>query len=176
MSVNIVVPELGESVVEATVGRWLKQEGEAVKVGEPVVELETDKVNLEVGAEKEGVLTRITRQQGEDVKIGDVLGVIDESAQAVQTKPEAQPESVPAPKAPEPIVASAPAAPQQTAPRPEQPQPAADTTRATPIARKVAEDRGVDLSQVAPTGPSSRVMRSDVERYASQGTQRGAIP
>ncbi len=183
MTVNILVPELGESVVEATVGRWLKREGEAVRVGEPVVELETDKVNLEVGAEKEGVLSRITRQQGEDVKIGDVLGVIDDAAQATQPKP-AQPE-VPveaksAVKAQEPVAAPPTTpAPSPAAPKVEQPQPAAEPTRATPIARKVAEDRGVDLSQVQATGPSSRVMRSDVERYASQvipGTTQGTTP
>src|SRR5258708_5820510 len=80
MPVNIVVPELGESIVEATVGRWLKQEGDHVRVGEAVVELETDKVNLEVGADKDGVLGKIVRQKGEDVKIGDVLGVIEEAS------------------------------------------------------------------------------------------------
>lgn len=79
MSIKIVVPPLGESVVEATVGRWLKTEGERVSAGETLVELETDKVNLEVGAERDGVLTRIEHKAGDDVKIGDVLGVIEES-------------------------------------------------------------------------------------------------
>ena len=74
---SIVVPGLGESVVEATIARWLKKEGDPVHPGEPLVELETDKVNLEVGAEKAGVLSKIQRQEGEDVKIGDVLGVKD---------------------------------------------------------------------------------------------------
>ena len=171
MSVNILVPELGESVVEATVGRWLKREGEAVKVGEPVVELETDKVNLEVGAEKEGVLSRITRQKGEDVKIGDVLGVIDENGQAAQPRPEAKAEAKPPAKVQEPVSVTPPATPKS-----EQPEGATEPPRATPIARKVAEDRGVDLSQVAPTAPSSRVMRSDVERYATQAGQSAAIP
>ena len=64
MSFEIVVPELGESIVEATVGRWLKQESERVKVGEALVELETEKVNLEVSAEQAGVLTRIERREG----------------------------------------------------------------------------------------------------------------
>src|SRR5258708_31831173 len=102
MPVNIDVPELGESVVEATVGRWLKNEGDHVKVGEAVVELETDKVNLEVGAEKEGVLAKITRQKGEDVKIGDVLGGIDETgAKPSESKPtpQAAPSSAPQPNA-----------------------------------------------------------------------------
>jgi len=82
MAAQIVVPQLGESVIEATVGRWLKKEGDPVMVGEPVVELETEKVDREVGAESAGVLTRIERKEGEDVKIGDVLGVIEERASA----------------------------------------------------------------------------------------------
>ncbi len=98
MATNIVVPELGESVVEATVGRWLKQEGEPVSAGEAVVELETDKVNLEVSAEKAGVLARIERQEGEDVQIGDVLGVIEVSAEApAEDRPQNAPGAAPPP-------------------------------------------------------------------------------
>jgi 2-oxoglutarate dehydrogenase E2 component (dihydrolipoamide succinyltransferase) len=77
---NIVVPELGESVVEARVARWLKKAGDRVEAGEPVVELETEKIDLEVGAEKSGVLASIARQEGEDVKIGELLAVIDDAA------------------------------------------------------------------------------------------------
>ncbi len=80
MSFNIVVPDLGESVVEATIARWLKHEGDPVSVGEAVVVLETEKVDLEVGAEKDGVLATIQQPDGTDVKVGDVLGVIDDSA------------------------------------------------------------------------------------------------
>ena len=76
---EILVPELGESIVEATVARWLKQEGDQVSVGEPVVELETDKVDLEVGAKEDGVLVKITHQEGEDVKVGETLGLIEPS-------------------------------------------------------------------------------------------------
>jgi 2-oxoglutarate dehydrogenase E2 component (dihydrolipoamide succinyltransferase) len=79
MAVEIIVPESGESVIEATVGAWLKQEGDSVSVGEALVELETDKVNLEVAAEKAGVLQKIARQTGEDVRVGDVLGLIAEA-------------------------------------------------------------------------------------------------
>ena len=79
---NIVVPELGESVVEARVARWLKKEGDRVEVGDPLVELETEKVDLEVNADKGGVLASIKRREGEDVKIGELLGVVDEAAPA----------------------------------------------------------------------------------------------
>jgi 2-oxoglutarate dehydrogenase E2 component (dihydrolipoamide succinyltransferase) len=77
---NIVVPELGESVVEARVARWLKKEGDRVETGEPLVELETEKIDLEVNADRGGVLTRIAHKEGDDVKIGELLGVVDESA------------------------------------------------------------------------------------------------
>src|SRR6516164_3583638 len=86
MPAKIVVPELGESVIEATVGRWLKKEGDPVGVGEVVVELETDKVDLEVGAERAGVLSRIERKEGEDVKIGEVLGLIEDAAEARESR------------------------------------------------------------------------------------------
>ena len=74
---NIVVPQLGESVIEARVARWLKKEGDAVAAGDPLVELETDKIDLEVNAESAGVLSRIDRKDGEDVKVGEVLGAIE---------------------------------------------------------------------------------------------------
>ena len=77
---DIVVPQLGESVVEARVARWLKKEGDRVNVGDAVVELETEKIDLEVNAERAGVIASIKRQEGEDVKIGELLAVLDESA------------------------------------------------------------------------------------------------
>ena len=80
METKIVVPALGESVVEATIARWLKKEGDRVQPGESLVELETDKVNLEVGAEKAGVLARIDRKDGDDVKVGETLGVINRTS------------------------------------------------------------------------------------------------
>ncbi len=92
MAAQVVVPELGESVVEARVARWLKKEGDAVAVGEPLVELETEKIDLEVGADQAGVLTKILRQEGEDVKIGELLGSIEVGASAAApTTPAAAP-------------------------------------------------------------------------------------
>ena len=107
---NIVVPELGESVVEARIARWLKKEGDSVRIGEPVVELETEKIDLEVNADTGGVLSSIKRQEGEDVKIGELLATIDETATpssgngsaAADTKAEAAaepPAEAPAPAA-----------------------------------------------------------------------------
>ncbi|MBW4435849.1 MAG: 2-oxoglutarate dehydrogenase complex dihydrolipoyllysine-residue succinyltransferase [Pleurocapsa minor GSE-CHR-MK-17-07R] len=154
MAMQILVPDLGESVVEATVARWLKSEGEAVRVGEAVVVLETEKVDLEVGAEKDGVLTSITRAAGEDVKIGDVLGSIEESAAgAAPEKPAVPAASTPAPA---PVAA---AAPERTAPAP----------AATPVARRVAEEAKVDIAAVPPSS-GSRVTKQDVQNYVQTRT------
>ena len=152
MATNIVVPALGESVVEATVARWLKQEGEPVKAGEAVVELETDKVDLEVPADKDGVLGKIARQAGEDVQIGDVLGTIEEgsgAAAAKAAKPRSEaPNAVPAAPAP----ASAPGDDDKE-------------ERATPVAKRMAADQGVDLGAVSGAGPGGRVTKQDIEEY-----------
>ena len=87
MPANIVVPEVGESIVDARVAKWLRQEGEIVAVGDPLVELETDKIDLEVSAPQGGVLKRIDRKDGEDVKVGEVLGVIEDASGAGATAP-----------------------------------------------------------------------------------------
>src|SRR6185436_13682887 len=79
---NIVVPQLGEAVGEARVARWLKKEGDRVELGEPVVELETEKIDLEVNADRSGVIASIKRQEGEDVKIGELLAILDDSGAA----------------------------------------------------------------------------------------------
>lgn len=165
MSIRIVVPELGESVLEATVGHWLKHEGDAVNAGEVLVSLETDKVDLEVGAERSGVLAKIQRQEGDDVKIGDVLGLIDESASARPAT------SVSAPQQP--------ATPQPGPEQPSRQQPApesaaapgtAEDLAATPSARRLARERGVDLSKVTPANGGGRVTKEDVERHLARAT------
>jgi len=145
---NIVVPELGESVVEARIAKWLKKPGDHVAVGEAVVELETEKIDLEVSAEKSGVLTSIARQEGEDVKIGELLAVVDESGTAAGTPPAAA-EAKPKAAAPAPH-GSANAAP-------------ADDLRATPTARRVAKDHDVNLETVQGSGSAGRVMKQDVQ-------------
>ncbi len=161
MSSKIVVPELGESIVEATVGAWLKKEGEPVKAGETLVTLETEKVNLDVSATQAGVLTRIEHKAGDDVRIGDVLGVIDESAQ-----PPAKAEAAPA-------VAKSNGDSSVVS------QPAPVTTEPpeiTPVARRMAQELGVDLAQVKGSGRGGRVMKEDVQAYADQQQTKPATP
>src|SRR5262249_19061049 len=113
MQTKIVVPTLGESVVEATVSKWLKKEGSRVEPGEALVELETDKVNLEVGAERAGVLAKVERGEGEDVKVGETLGILEDlPAGAETTAPPAQEQKTPLPQ---PQTSAPPPAPQVTA-------------------------------------------------------------
>jgi 2-oxoglutarate dehydrogenase E2 component (dihydrolipoamide succinyltransferase) len=164
MAVEIRVPALGESIVEATVGRWLKQEGDAVSAGEPLIELETDKVNIEVTAEASGTLAGISRREGENVAIGDVLGTIEAGGAAA---------SAPAPApAPQPSVAqpSAPA-PQPSATQPSAAQPSAPASAddghaarapVTPVAQRIAAQQGVDVGTLAGSGPGGRVTKDDV--------------
>jgi 2-oxoglutarate dehydrogenase E2 component (dihydrolipoamide succinyltransferase) len=155
MSSNILVPELGESIVDARVARWLKKEGERVSAGDPLVELETDKIDLEVGAPQAGVLARIDRKDGEDVKIGEVLGVIEEDGKA--QVPGAGSETTPRP---------APAEAKPSA------SPTPERTRATPSARRVADAHDVEIATVKGSGAGGRVMRRDVEgALGAQGAQ-----
>ena len=106
MATEIKVPEMGESVTEGTIARWFKAVGEAVTADEPLVEIETDKVTVEVPAPSSGVLTQITADEGADVEVGGVIGAIDENAQA--SAPAAKAEA--APVAPSPAPAATPAA------------------------------------------------------------------
>jgi len=151
---NIVVPTLGESVVEARVARWLKKAGDRVEVGEPVVELETEKIDLEVSAEKSGVIASIARQEGDDVKIGELLAVVDENG--ATAAPAAS--SAPAASASAPTPAPAPASSGNGSAE------AASEGRATPTARRMAKDNDVDLGAVQGSGAAGRVTKQDVQK------------
>jgi len=176
MASNIVVPQLGESVVEARVARWLKKVGDTVAAGEPLVELETDKIDLEVGADQAGVLARIDRQAGEDVKVGELLAVVDASGNGASTAAAAAPPPAPA-QAPAPAPGSAPAASAPPAsPAPPSPAPAADDVRATATARRVADQHGVDLGAITGTGEGGRVTKDDVQRHVSASKQAPTAP
>jgi 2-oxoglutarate dehydrogenase E2 component (dihydrolipoamide succinyltransferase) len=155
---NIVVPELGESVVEARIARWLKKEGDRVEVGEPVVELETEKIDLEVNAEKGGVIASIKRQEGDDVKIGELLAVLDETAVA---KPSSGANGAGA-------AAASQAAPAPAAKVAEPQSASADAPKATPTARRIARDHAVNLGSVQGSGASGRVMKQDVQNALSK--------
>ncbi|HEX2728351.1 MAG TPA: 2-oxoglutarate dehydrogenase complex dihydrolipoyllysine-residue succinyltransferase [Rubrobacteraceae bacterium] len=181
MAVEIHVPELGESVADATVGKWLKNEGDAVKSGDPLVELETDKINFEVEAEQDGVLESIASKEGDTVNVGDVIGTIgageagsddqpaqdsgeevedsEERAQAEQPEPEAE-------------VETEEAGGEETNGHREMEDGAG---RASPSVRKLAEEYGVQLAEVSGSGSGGRITRDDVERLIrDQGESQGA--
>ena len=166
MAIKIVVPELGESVLEATVSRWLKKEGDFVNVGDVLVELETDKVNLEVGAKGAGILQQIAATEGKDVKVGDVLGMIDEKTE----QPKA---AAPEPKAPEAAEAEQPSDEQQTEPARNDGREVerASAPHISPVAARLARDKNVDISQITGTGSEGRVTKADVELFL-QGQQK----
>jgi 2-oxoglutarate dehydrogenase E2 component (dihydrolipoamide succinyltransferase) len=177
MTEEILVPELGESVLEATVIRWLKAEGDAVQAGEPVAELETDKVNLEVGSEWSGVLAEIRVDEGEDVQVGDVLAVVDPEAEIPpeadqgegKEESEAEAEAGEPPEQEKRESVEAGDAPARAQSRPE--RQARTTPRATPVAREMAKESGIDLEAVGGSGAGGRVTKADVATFL-QGEQR----
>jgi 2-oxoglutarate dehydrogenase E2 component (dihydrolipoamide succinyltransferase) len=157
MATEIRVPVLGESVTEATVGRWFKKAGEPVNADEPIVELETDKVTLEVNAPASGVLAEIVAKDGETVSAGALLGQIGDAASAAPPKAEAK--SVPPPAAP---VSLAPAL---------APAPATFSSRAmpaSPAAAKIAADHGLDPTIVVGSGKRGQVLKGDVIDYVAR--------
>ncbi len=162
MSVEIRVPPLGESVVEATVGQWTKEEGAAVKKDEILVELETDKITVEVSAPADGVLGQIAKREGDTVGVGDVLGVLGNGAAAGVT-PAPSTEAAPAEA---PAAAAAPAA--EVAVPAESAVALEAAGRTTPAARAIAAERGVDISSVTGTGPNNRVTKEDVLRAVEE--------
>jgi len=161
MTVKILVPELGESVLEATVSHWLKKEGDFVNVGDTLVELETDKVNLEVGAKNPGILARIEVPEGADVKAGEVLGTIDE-------KSEQPPASSPEARVPQPEKAEEQQEAVRTDGRELQRQ---STPQLTPVASRLARENNVDIDLLTGTGIEGRVTKTDVERLLQEQEQ-----
>jgi 2-oxoglutarate dehydrogenase E2 component (dihydrolipoamide succinyltransferase) len=160
MSVVVTLPQLGESVVEGTIARWLVKEGDRVERDQPLVEVTTDKVDAEIPAPEAGVIEAILAPEGATVEMGAELARIATGEAAAA-----------APRAPEPALPAARAAkPEKAAP------PAAPSVRATPAARRAAEETGVDLARIAATGPGGRVRRADVERAGEAARARAAAP
>ncbi|KEZ50408.1 2-oxoglutarate dehydrogenase complex dihydrolipoyllysine-residue succinyltransferase [Metabacillus indicus] len=163
---QVIVPELAESISEGTIAQWLKQPGDYVEKGEYLVELETDKVNVELTADYSGVLKDVVKDSGDTVQVGEVIAEIDEnggaSASDEQKAPEAKPEE-----------------PKQEAKTEEQPKPSAPVKQeqqeaksqrpiASPSARKLAREKGIDLSQVPSGDPLGRLRKHDVEAYSPE--------
>jgi pyruvate dehydrogenase E2 component (dihydrolipoamide acetyltransferase) len=193
MPTDVVMPQMGESIAEGTIVRWIKKVGDAVERDEPLFEISTDKVDAEIPSPAAGVITEIRANEGQTVEVNTVVAVIGEAgakpvaaaAAPKQAEPPAPtPAAPPAPTPPAPIATErpAPAAPPhqetaRTAP-PTGPEPETDrSTRSSPLVRKIAKEHNVDISQIHGTGISGRVTKDDILAYiggSSQTAKAGA--
>lgn len=159
---NIILPEMGEGVIEGTIARWLKQEGEAIKQYEPLIEIETDKVTTEITAEVSGILTKIEVPAGKTIPVGTLLGVI-------------QTADTPKPQLPEPTPAPVMAAPAAGKPKGMNGTPHASRQTevgwVSPVVAKMAAEYEVDLTAVSGTGMNGRITKQDVQSYLAQRNQ-----
>jgi 2-oxoglutarate dehydrogenase E2 component (dihydrolipoamide succinyltransferase) len=165
MPVEVRVPPLGESVTEATVASWLKHVGDVVEAGEPLVELETDKVNVDVAAERSGVLSEIIHATGDTVQPGDVLAMVSEAGAPADPTGQAAAQANG-----QAAVSGSDGASSVPAPVVQASAPVVDRPHASPVARRMADEHGLDLAQVAGSGTAGRVTREDVEQFLA--TQR----
>ncbi|MDH4044150.1 MAG: E3 binding domain-containing protein, partial [Gemmatimonadota bacterium] len=187
--VDVIMPQMGESIAEGTVSRWLKQVGDAVKRDEPILEISTDKVDAEIPAPASGVLAEIKVTEGTTVEVQTVIAVIETEAGAA-TAPTAPPATAAPAAATAPAPAAAPAAAAVSPAVPavssavssasavsaapsgaSEPESAADRlrSRSTPLVRKIAAQHGVDLAQIPGTGHAGRVTKNDILSYIESG-------
>src|SRR6266478_3609239 len=165
MAVDIVMPQMGESIFEGTITKWLKKPGDKVERDEPLFEISTDKVDAEIPSPSAGVLKEIKVGEGQTVPIQTVVGVIDAGSAAAPAPASAKTEA-PAPSALAPVKAAAPAAMPAAAP------PAAQDggrIHSSPLVRRMAAEHGIDLSTVAGTGAGGRISKQDIEAVIAGG-------
>ena len=175
MATNILMPALSPTMTEGTLARWLKKEGEAVKAGDVIAEIETDKATMEVEAVDEGILGKILIPDGTaNVKVNAPIAVLVEDGEST--------EAAPAPKAEAPVPAAPTPAPVETASGGPSPVHAnghdTSSTRiaASPLARRMAKQSGIDLSTVKGSGPNGRIVRADIEAAAGKPQPQAAAP
>src|SRR5258708_21258233 len=198
MAVDIVMPQMGESIFEGTITKWLKKPGDKVERDEPLFEISTDKVDAEIPSPSAGVLKEIKVGEGKTVPIQTVVGVIDAAgdaaAAAKAAAAAAAPAPAPAPKAAEPARPAAPAArpqivPPAQAPRPAAPapapaaasglgpapsRPAGERIHSSPLVRRMAKEHDIDLATIPGTGAGGRISKQDIEAYLAGGAQPSA--
>ncbi|UTE74744.1 2-oxoglutarate dehydrogenase complex dihydrolipoyllysine-residue succinyltransferase [Rossellomorea marisflavi] len=164
---EIKVPELAESITEGTIAQWLKQPGDYVEKGEYIVELETDKVNVEVISEEAGTIQELKAEEGDTVEVGQVIAVVGEGGEAPAPSEEKAEEKAEAPEQKD----------QKQEPAKEEPAATEKKNRpiASPAARKLAREKGIDLSDV-PTDPLGRVRKQDIEAYGNKPASAPAKP
>ena len=177
---DVIMPQMGESIAEGTIVKWLKKPGDKVKRDEPLFEISTDKVDAEIPSPAEGVLAEIKVPEGQTVEVNVVVGTITDSASAAATAaaPPAAAPSAPAPAPAGPSPASRPAAPAPAAVVAPAARPSdggvatreeLHQTRSTPVVRKIAAEHGIDIAQVPGTGISGRVTKNDLLAFIEAG-------
>jgi pyruvate dehydrogenase E2 component (dihydrolipoamide acetyltransferase) len=180
---TVIMPKMGDAMEEGTVIKWLKAEGDMVAKDEPLVEIETDKATLELTAEYAGTLSKRIAGEGESVAIGKPIATI--TGEGETAEPATEPEAAPAPKqqaqaAPAQVASkqeAAPAAPAAQEPA-EEPAPngSGERIKASPLARRIAQEHDIDLRQVRGSGPGGRIVREDVEAALKQPQTAAAAP
>ena len=177
--IDVVMPQMGESIVEGTLTKWLKKPGDRVERDEPLFEISTDKVDTEIPSPVAGTLGEILVEEGKTVGINTVVGRISDGAGGAATAPAA---AAPTPTpAPQPAAApsqpqAAPAPAPQAAPPPAPASPDDMPGPLSPLVRKMARENNIDLSKVKGTGAGARITKQDLENYMAQGTTSGAAP
>jgi len=201
MAVDIVMPQMGESIFEGTITKWLKKPGDKVERDEPLFEISTDKVDAEIPSPSAGVLKEIKVGEGKTVPIQTVVGVIDAAGDgagaaksaapaqapapapvpkaAAPTKaaapaPAARPQIVPPAQAPRPAAAPAPAAASGPGPAAGPSRPAGERIHSSPLVRRMAKEHGIDLTTIPGTGAGGRISKQDIEAYIAGGAQPSA--
>ncbi len=163
---EIRVPELAESITEGTIAKWLKQPGESVDKGEFIVELETDKVNVEVISEEAGTVQELMAAEGDTVEVGQVIAIVGAGSGAPAQQPAAPAQEQPAPAVSEPAAAQAPA----------EEATSGDRLIASPAARKLAREKGINLAEISPVDPMGRVRVQDVEAHGTAPKAQPSAP
>ncbi|WP_226001164.1 2-oxoglutarate dehydrogenase complex dihydrolipoyllysine-residue succinyltransferase [Paenibacillus sp. BJ-4] len=170
---DILVPAMGESITEGTISKWLVKEGDSVGQGDVLLELETDKVNLEISAEEAGVVQKILRQEGETVSIGEAVGLIGTGSGSAGVSGAGEAAATKAPEAP-PVATTPATAVAERAAQPVSSNNDGGNQTASPSARKLARERGIDLEQVQGKDPLGRVFQGDVKTHTNSVEVAGA--
>jgi len=192
MAVDIVMPQMGESIFEGTITKWLKKPGDKVERDEPLFEISTDKVDAEIPSPSAGVLKEIKVGEGQTVPIQTIVGVIDAAGSAASAPPAAPPKSAaaalapakapvaatPAPPAPRPAVPAPVATPMAAAPASSgiSSSPTGERIHSSPLVRRMAKEHGIDLSTVAGTGAGGRISKQDIETVIAAGGVPATTP
>lgn len=176
MATNVIMPQMGESVAEGTIVRWLKAVGDEVERDEPIFEISTDKVDAEIPAPESGVLLEIKVGEGETVEVGTVVAVMGEAGESAGDSASEAPkaEEAEAPKAEAQAAKGSDAAPVEDKPKAEMSAADLRRTRSTPVVRRIAEEHDIDIADVTGSGMDGRVTKKDIMAYIESGAQKAA--